>query len=78
MSSKIKVGLIQVSESFGGQYYFPYSLGILQSYAQKYLTKPENYDFLLPVYKRSPVEDSIKRLECSDIVCFSSYLWNLR
>ena len=34
----IKVGLVQINNSFSGQNYFPYSVGLLQAYAQKHVT----------------------------------------
>lgn len=75
---KIKVGLVQINNSFSGQNYFPYSAGILQAYAQKHMTHPENYEFLLPVYSRIRVEEAVSRLVDADMVGFSAYVWNAR
>ena len=36
----IKVGLVQINNSFYGQNYFPYAVGLLQAYAQKYASEP--------------------------------------
>ena len=36
----LKIGLVQINNSFSGQNYFPLSAGMLQAYAQKKL-KPE-------------------------------------
>ena len=33
----MQVGLEQINNSFSGQNYFPYSVGLLQAYAQKHL-----------------------------------------
>jgi radical SAM superfamily enzyme YgiQ (UPF0313 family) len=73
---QIQVGLVQVGESFGSEYYLPYSIGLLQAYAQKYLSAPGEYNFHLPIYKRLGVEAAADRLSNCDIVFFSSYLWN--
>ncbi|MBI3724388.1 cobalamin B12-binding domain-containing protein, partial [bacterium] len=76
--AKLKVGLVQINNSFSGQNYLPYSVGILQAYAQKNLADPERFEFLLPLYKRTPVDDAVSRLLGADIVFFSTYVWNIR
>lgn len=73
---KIQVGMVQIGERFGSEYYLPYSIGLLQAYAQKYLPSPDEYSFHLPIYKRTDVESAVERLSGCDIVFFSSYLWN--
>ena len=75
---KTKVGLVQINNSFSGQNYFPYSVGILQAYAQTHVKNVERYEFLLPVYLRTDVEDTTRKLEGSKIIFFSSYVWNIR
>ncbi|MBI4179552.1 cobalamin B12-binding domain-containing protein [bacterium] len=78
MSRKIKVGLVQINNSFSGQNYFPYSVGILQAYAQRHMDQKDNYEFILPVYSRIPVESAVRQLESADIVGFSAYVWNFQ
>lgn len=78
MKSKIKVGLAQINNSFSGQGYLPYSAGILQSFCQRYLKEPNNFEFLLPVYSRMPVNEAMEHLLPADIICFSTYVWNER
>ena len=73
-----KVGLAQINNSFSGQNYFPYSVGLLQAYAQKCLKSPEKYKFLLPIYTRVKVEKALVHLANADIVLFSTYVWNFR
>ena len=75
---KIKVGLVQIGDEFGGQYYFPYSIGLLQAYAQAHLKENEDFEFLLHIYKRSAIAEAIERLINADIVFFGTYLWNYR
>ena len=74
---KIKVGLVQINNSFSNQNYFPYSVGILQAYAQKYLKDKELFEFSLPLYKRIPLKDALKQLDGCEIVFFSTYTWNI-
>ena len=76
--STIKVGLGQINNSFSGQNYFPYSLGLLQAYAEKYLKTPDQYEYLLPIYSRIKIEQAVKHLESANIILFSTYVWNVR
>lgn len=73
-----KVGLVQINNSFSGQNYFPYSVGILEAYARAHFRQPENYDFMSPVYLRANVDDCVKKLDGADIIFFSTYVWNVR
>jgi tRNA A37 methylthiotransferase MiaB len=73
-----RVGLVQINNSFSNQNYLPLSVGMLQAYAQKYLPEPTLYEFLLPIYARGPVGAAVERLEDTDIVFFSTYVWNFR
>jgi len=75
---KIKVGWVQIGESFGNQSYLPYSVGILETYARAYLERPEDYDFISPVYRRMPLSQAVEHLFGARIVFFSAYLWNFR
>src|SRR5439155_819011 len=36
----LNVGLVQINNSFSGQNYLPYSVGLLQAYAQKHAAQP--------------------------------------
>ncbi|MDP3731011.1 MAG: B12-binding domain-containing radical SAM protein [bacterium] len=81
-NKKIKVGLVELGNSFSGglnapdQYYLPLVAGMLQSYAQKYLTYAKDYEFQLPIYKFMRIEESSEMLSECDLVGFSSYVWN--
>jgi radical SAM superfamily enzyme YgiQ (UPF0313 family) len=75
---KRRIGLVQINNSFSGQNYLPYSAGILQAYAQQNLKRPEDFEFLLPLYTRLPVEEAVSRLEGTDAAFFSAYVWNVR
>ncbi len=71
-----KVGSVQIGENYGGNQYLPYSIGVLQAYALKYLTRPKEYTFLTPVAVKVEVSDIVKKLEVCNIVFFSVYMWN--
>src|ERR1700733_14726483 len=77
-AEKIRVGQVQIGTNFSGQYYLPYSVGILQAYAQKHLPNPERFEFGLPIFKRIPVREAVEQLENCHIACFSIYIWNIR
>ena len=73
-----KVGLVQINNSFFGQNYFPYSVGLFQAFAQRYLTNANRFEFLTPIYKRIQVKEILKKLAHADIIFFSVYVWNLK
>ena len=73
---KVKVGMIQINNSFSGQNYLPLSLGFLQSYALMHAKEIENFRFLNPIYKRVKVADAVSQFEGVDIAAFSVYVWN--
>lgn len=72
----MKVGLVQINNSFSGQNYFPYSVGILQAYVQKNVSDKTQVEFMLPIYSRIPVAEAVNRLLPADMVFFSTYVWN--
>lgn len=72
----MRVGLVQINSSFSGQCYLPYSVGVLQAYATTHLQEPEQFEFLLPIYKRVLVQEAVAELESADVVAFSCYVWN--
>ena len=74
---RLKVGLVQINNSFSGQNYFPYSVGLLQAYAQKHAREPGRFEFLLPIYKCIAVQEAVDSLQAADVVGFSTYVWNI-
>ncbi|MEO5358384.1 MAG: radical SAM protein [Nitrospirae bacterium YQR-1] len=76
INSPVKVGLVQINFNYGNEYHIPYSVGLLQAYAMKYLKRPDDFKFLLPIYKRLPVDSAVEYLLETDIVFFSTYVWN--
>ncbi len=73
---KIKVGMVQINNSFDRQNYLPLSLGFLYSYAQKHAKNFDNFEFSMPIYKRISINKAVEHLSGSDIVAFSTYVWN--
>ncbi len=72
----VKIGLVQINNSFSGQNYLPYSIACLQSYVQKFARRPEPLPFLPMIYKRVPVAEIVEPLKDADVVGFSTYVWN--
>ena len=77
-NKKIKIGLVQINNSFSGQNYLPYSVGCLQAYAEKYFPSIEKFEFLLPIYSRISVQKAANALKDAEMVFFSTYVWNSR
>lgn len=73
-----KIGLVQINNSFSGQNYLPYSVAMLQAYAQKHAADINQYQFLLPIYCRESVASIVQKLEGAAMVFFSTYVWNFR
>ena len=74
----LTIGLVQINNSFSGQSYLPYSVGLLQAYAQAHHPAPHTLKFLLPIFQRMRVEEAVKHLLSADLVLFSTYVWNIR
>lgn len=74
---KIKVGLSNINISFGGQSYFPYSIGLMLAYALEHVPNAKSiFDFGSPLFKKIPVERGVAHLIDSELVFFSISLWN--
>lgn len=72
----MKIGLVQINNGFLAQSYLPYSVGVLQAYAQSSGSRSGRWQFFLPLYKRCLPEDAVRGLMKADIVFFSTYVWN--
>src|SRR3989344_4428710 len=72
----IKVGLVQINNSYSGKSYLPLSIGMLQAYAQKALESPQNFEFMTPIFDRRRVDEMVEYLSDADLVGFSNYVWN--
>ena len=74
----LKIGLVQINNSFSGQSYLPYSVGLLQAYITQHHREPGSVRFLLPIFSRVRVDEAVETLAGADLVFFSTYVWNLR
>lgn len=72
----MKIGLVQINNSFSGQNYLPYSIACLQSYIQENIAKEKEITFLPHIYKRMGITKIVDHLKTADIVGFSTYVWN--
>jgi radical SAM superfamily enzyme YgiQ (UPF0313 family) len=77
MDAKTTIGMVQINNGFAEQCYFPYSVGMLQAYAQQHLEPALGYEFLPALFRRIPVAEAVTQLKDADIVCFSTYVWNI-
>ena len=75
---KRNVYLVQVNHSYGRNAFLPYSVALLQAYAQKDPVIREEYSFRGFVYLREPLVDVIQRMQKAppDVVALSVYIWN--
>ena len=77
MSKKTIIGSAQINNGFSGQFYLPYSIGILQAYILHNSKKKETFEFTSTIYKRLLLQESFEKLKNSHIAFFSTYVWNL-
>lgn len=77
-SKPLRLGLVQINNSFSGQSYLPYSTGLLQAYIARHHPAPHQVQFLLPIFSRLRVAEAVERLSEADLVFFSTYVWNIR
>jgi len=76
MTASFTVGLVNINNSFSGQNYLPYSVGLLQAYAQRNLSEPSRFRFLPFIYRRESISDIVEKLKVAEIIGFSTYVWN--
>jgi radical SAM superfamily enzyme YgiQ (UPF0313 family) len=74
---KTKVAFAQFNVDFSSEY-LPYSVALLQAYAQQFPEITRDYEFVSPMlYKRDRDIDAVARkLAEADIAAFSVYVWN--
>lgn len=73
---QVKVGLVQINNTFTNSFYFPYSVGLLQAYFLKHAKHSDAFEFLDPIFCRLPINNIVTQLEEAEIVAFSTYAWN--
>ena len=47
MSTDVRIGLVQINNSFSGQNYLPYATACLQGYVQQNSPRADRYSFVL-------------------------------
>lgn len=71
------ISFVQVNFQQGPQelnaYYLPYTAGVVLAYALKH---NPNWRLGELVWRRDPIEETAQRLQHSDVVGFSTYVWN--
>lgn len=73
---KRKVYLAQINNSFGNNVFLPYSVGLLQAYAQSIEEIKDNYSFDGFCYLREDPNEVVKRWKDANVVGISVYIWN--
>tara|TARA_Y100000590_G_scaffold462963_1_gene628479 strand:- start:796 stop:2778 length:1983 start_codon:yes stop_codon:yes gene_type:complete len=74
---KAKIQLVQVNDSYGNQYFLPYSVGLLQSYCNKFDDVRENFIFMKFIYKQEiDLEQQVKNMGKRNIIAQACYIWN--
>lgn len=79
---KKKISFVQPNFQQGPKefnaYYLPYSAGVILSYAFSDSVVSEQWQLDELVWRREPIESCAQRLAASDLVAFSTYVWNHR
>ena len=57
-------------------YYLPYSPGVLWSYVNQFPEINQHYELGEFIWRRDDIDDAVETLKDSDIVGFSTYIWN--
>jgi len=72
------VYISQMSVQLDGSryYYFPYSAGVVWSYAQSIDDIRNNYSLKDIFFKKEPIDDLVKKIINPKILALSSYVWN--
>jgi hypothetical protein len=71
-----KLYLAQINNSFGGQAFLPYSVGMLWSYAQSQSDIAHSYQLGGFLFLREPLTAAAARLDQPGVLALSCYLWN--
>jgi putative methyltransferase len=80
MNSKKIISLVQPNFQQGPKefnaHYLPYSVGVLWSYVNQFDEIKNNYELDKIIWRRSNIKETATELAKSDIVAFSTYVWN--
>lgn len=77
---KKKISFVQPNFQQGPKefnaYYLPYSAGVILSYALASAKVSAAWQLDQLVWRREPIDTLAAKLSCSDVVAFSTYVWN--
>lgn len=80
MKHKKKISFVQPNFKQGPReynaFYLPYSAGVIWSYARTFSKVNENYDLGEFIFRRDSLDVVEAKLADSDIIAFSTYVWN--
>ena len=80
--TKKKISFVQPNFQQGPKefnaYYLPYSAGVILSYALASTKVNTAWEVDHLVWRRAPIDDLALKLSTSDVVAFSTYVWNHR
>ena len=68
--------LAQINNTFGGQAFLPYSVGMLWSYAHSFSDLAASYELGDLLFLREPLSRALNRINDPDVLALSCYLWN--
>lgn len=74
----ISCQLAQFNNNYGNQFYIPYSIGVLASYARQDPRIADEVAFLPFLYRRESPEQIALRIGTVDVLGLSCYVWNWR
>ena len=78
--SKRKISFVNPNFSQGPKefnaYYLPYTPAILWAYSQQFTEISDNYELGDFIWRRDLIEEAVELLKDSDVVGFSTYIWN--
>lgn len=68
--------MAQVNYQYGNNVFIPYSVGMLQAYAQTDPVIKSNYDFQAPLFLRENPDQVARSMNKPSILALSCYMWN--
>ncbi|MGV3523745.1 MAG: B12-binding domain-containing radical SAM protein [Candidatus Sericytochromatia bacterium] len=74
----LEVGWVQISEKRLDYLYLPYSVALLQAYAQAHARDPQRYRFRIPLCTRLGISEALAQLRGVHLAGFSTYIWNIQ
>jgi putative methyltransferase len=72
----MKCQLIQVNYTYGDNAFLPYSAGCLQAACVANEQIRSKFEFGETIFQRQPIDNALSLIQNSNIVGFSSYIWN--